>query len=213
MRLLSISRLLIAICILAAPAATNSATDEQPLTATPELNSQKYCPGDAELFSVSLSLRMKYENHTGQKLILDKLIGKAWYGVTVAHSKEDLAAGKYEYHPNIDWFFSEKDKLLKKPSADLPGSDFVILAPDQIFESEIATGVFVQYENARNVAGSIRSGVHVLQMELSAWNHPGEASEFERSWRQYGHLVTGVIKTGPLEIRVPPNPKVEKKCK
>jgi hypothetical protein len=36
---------------------------------------------------------------------------------------------------------------------------------------------------------------------------------FAESWRKLGELVTGVIKTEPLGIRIPPDPKVEKKCK
>jgi hypothetical protein len=87
------------------------------------------------------------------------------------------------------------------------------LQPGQTFEGEIDTAVVAQYENPKTFAGSIRSGVHVLQLELSAWNHPGEASEFAKSWRGVGQLVSGLIKTEPLEIRIPPNPKVEMDCK
>jgi hypothetical protein len=87
------------------------------------------------------------------------------------------------------------------------------LAPGEIFESEINTGVVAQYENPKNFAGSIRPGVHVLQLELSAWNHPGEASAFAELWRKFGELVTGVVKTEPLEIRIPSDPKVEETCK
>jgi hypothetical protein len=186
---------------------------DQSIKAIPELIGTRYCYGDAEVYSVWLKLRMKYVNRTHKTLILDKEIGKAWYGEKVARNLDELAAGKYEYNPNMDWFFSDKDKLPDKPNSDLPSSDFVVLAPGETFVSEINAAVVAQYENPKNFAGSIRSGVHILQLELSAWNHPGESAVFAESWRKFGELVTGMIKTEPLELRIPLDPKVEKKCK
>ena len=190
-----------------------SARDDQSLKAIPELVGTRYCYGDAEVYSVWLKLRLKYVNRTHKTLILDKEIGKAWYGEKVARNLDDLAAGNYEYNPNIDRFFSGKDRLPDKPNSNSPNSDFVVLAPGETFESEINTSVVAQYENPKNFAGSIRPGVHVLQLELSAWNHPGEASAFAELWRKFGELVTGVVKTEPLEIRIPSDPKVEERCK
>jgi hypothetical protein len=186
---------------------------DQPLKAIPELFGTRYCYGDAEIYSVWLRLRVKYVNQTNKILILDREIGKAWYGEKVARNLEELAAGKYEYNPNNDWFFSDKDKLPVRPSLDSPGADFVFLAPGETFQSELNTGVVAQYESPKNFVGSIGKGTHVLELELSAWNHPGEVSEFEKSWRKFGQLVSGTIKTEPLEIRIPSNPKVEKNCK
>jgi hypothetical protein len=205
-----ISSLLVALLTLYAPSETGSTTDELQLIAIPELISQKYCPGDADLFSVNFKLRVKYENHTDKALILDKQIGKNYDRVILGKSKEDLAAGNYEYDLILDKFGEDLSSI--KPSKKLLRSDFIILSPGQIFESEIGTSVTVQYENTHGVKGAIRSGIHFLQIEFSGWNHPGDASEFEKSWRKYGHLVTKIIDTEPIEIRVPPNPKVEEKC-
>lgn len=186
---------------------------DQPLRAVPELIRTKYCYGDGEVFSVWLKLRVKYINQTEKTVILDKEIGKAWYREKVARTLEDLSAGKYEYNPNKDWFFSDKDKLPGKPNAQSPSPDFIVLSPGQMFVSEINTSVVAQYENPKDFAGSIRPGAHVFQMELAAWSHPGEASEFARSWKKFGDLVTGVVKTEPLEISIPSKPKVERNCK
>ncbi|HEV3375482.1 MAG TPA: hypothetical protein VG051_07230 [Candidatus Acidoferrum sp.] len=194
-------------------ATATAGTDDRPLGAVTELISQRYCFGDAEVFSILLRLHVKYTNRTDKTLILDKEIGKAWYEVTVARNVKDLAAGKYEYNPNIDWFFTNKDQLPKKPSLATPGPDFAVLTPGQTFESEIDTSVVAQYDSGKDVAGAIRSGVHIFQMQLSAWNRPGLPSEFEKSWRQKGQIVTALIKTEPMEIRVPSNPKVENDCK
>jgi hypothetical protein len=186
--------------------------DDQPLTAIPELIGTRYCYGEAEVYAVWLKLRVKYVNQTDKTLILDRGIGKAFYREKVARSLEELGAGKYEYNPNIDWFLSNKDKLPDTANTDSPGPEFVILPPGNTYVGEINTDVVVQYENPRSFPGSIRPGVHVLQMELSAWNHPGEASTFAKSWRKFGELVKGVVKTEPLEIRIPEGPPIEKKC-
>ena len=187
--------------------------DDQSLKAIPELVGTRYCYGDAEVYSVWLKLRLKYVNRTHKTLILDREIGKAWYSEKIARNLDDLAAGKYEYNPNIDWVSLSKDKLPGKPNSISPNSDFVVLAPGATLDSEINAGVIAQYENPKNFAGSIRPGVHVMQLELSAWNHPGEPSAFAESWRKFGELVTGVVKTEPLEIRIPSDPKVEETCK
>jgi hypothetical protein len=183
------------------------------LEAVPEVVGMRYCyDGDAELFSVWLKLRVQYINRTTETLILDREIGKLYYQVKVAQNVEDLAARRYEYNPNIDWVFSDKDTLPEKPKTDSVGSDFVVLAPGQAFESEINPSVFAYYGNAKDVRGSIRAGRHVLQMDIAAWTRPGEASEYAKSWRKFGRLVTGVVKTNPVEIRVASNPSVEQKC-
>jgi hypothetical protein len=154
---------------------------------------------------------MKYENQTAEPVILDKEIGTAWYGVIVARNTEDLSNGNFEYHPIIDFFVPDNYQP-SKPSPDSPGSDFVVLQPRQTFESTIDIGVTAQYEKPTNVAGSIRPGVHVLQLEISPWDHPGTVSDFAKSWRGIGQLVSTVIKTQPLTIRIPRHPKVEVNC-
>ncbi len=204
--------LLSAVPMLRARGVAQSGKEDQYIEAIPELVGTRYCYGDSEVYSVLLKLRMKYVNRTQKTLILDKEIGKAWYGLKVARSLDELAAGKYEYNPNIDWFFTDKGKLPDKPKRDSPGADFAVLAPGETFASEIDAAVVAQYENPKNFAGSVRPGVHFLQLELTAWNHPGEATLFVKSWRKFGTLVTGAVKTEPLEIRIPSNPKVEEKC-
>jgi len=204
--------LLVITCVLGAIAANRPSDENQPLRASPEIIGVRYCSGDAETFSVWLRLRVKYLNRTAKTLILDKEIGKRWYSEKVARSQEDLESGKFEYNPNIDWVFSDKDKLPSKPPTDSPNSEFVVLMPGQIFESEIHTALVAQYENPKNFAGTLRPGIHQFQMELSAWNHPGDASGFAKSWQKFGQLVTGMIKTEPLEVQIPSNPKVEADC-
>jgi hypothetical protein len=199
--------------LLVSSEALSPAANDQPLKVLPTLLSERYCYGDAEVFSVWLKLRMQYINQSDRTLILDKQIGQAWYGVTVARTMEDLVAQKYEYNPNIDWIITDEDKRPPRPSPTPPSKDFVILAPGQSFESETDASVMAQYGNAKQIVGTVQPGSHIFQMELSAWSHPGNASEFKRRWSRVGQLVTEEIDTEPLEIRVPTNPKLEMDCK
>jgi hypothetical protein len=183
------------------------------IAATPEIISQEYCPGDQDLYSIALTLRVTFRNNSGKALILDKKIGQAWYGVTVARNKEDLAAGKYEYHPNIDWFFSGEDQIQEKPTSESPGPDFAILAPGQTFVTVIKTGVVALIDDTSHVVGGIHAGTHLFQMTLAAWNRPTKALGYESSWRRFGTVVTGTINTEPIELQVPRDPKVKDRCK
>jgi hypothetical protein len=206
------SRWLAAALVSAVFCSVCSTSEERPLRVTAVLLDQTYCEGDAELFRVDLKLRLRFENRTDQKLILDKEIGKLYYRIGVARDKEELAARNFESHPILDWFFSDKDPLPKEAFPDAPDQSFAILVPGDSFEVERTVGVFAQYATERNVAGAIRSGVHFLQVELSPWTRPGDPKEFGRDWRAFGRLVTETLETAPLEFLVPPNPKVGK-CK
>ena len=213
MRVLGENLLRLTVAMMLAIAVGHATANDQPLKATLEVIGTRYCYGDVEVFPIWLKLRVKYVNRTEKTVILDKEIGKAWYGVKVARNLESLAAGRYEYNPNLDWVFTDSDKLPAAPSFDSLGPDFAILTPGQMFVSEINTNVVAQYENSKHFAGAIRSGVHVFQMELNAWNHGGDGADFEKSWLKVGKLVRGVVSTEPLEIQVPADPKVEKNCK
>jgi hypothetical protein len=90
----------------------------------------------------------------------------------------------------------------EKLRADSLGGDFIVMSPGDMFQSETNASVVAQYENPKNFAGAIRPGSHVLQLDLSAWGHAEAASTFAKSWRKFGELLTGVIRTEPLEIRV-----------
>ena len=65
----------------------------------------------------------------------------------------------------------------------------------------------LQREGLKFHPGILLPGPHVLQVDLSAWVHPGEASKFAKSWRKIGELATGLIKSDPLEIPVPSHPR------
>jgi len=208
MRILTLVLLLSLLTFLGS--ANSRLVDGQPLRATVSIVGTRYCSaGDPDTFAVWLDLRIKYTNLTDVNLILDREIGKAWYGQKVARSLHDLADGLYESNPNIDWM--PQDHLPVKPSLGRPDADFVILSPGESFESQAQPSVIAEYEG-RKIPSVVTSGVHVFQMDLSAWDRPGNPSQFAKSWRKFGKLVTGTVVTQPLTITIPPNPAVEFNC-
>lgn len=94
--------------------------NQEPLRVATVLVGQSYCYGDVDLYRVDLKLRLRFENRTDQKLILDKEIGNFYYRVGVARTKAELAIGNFESHPIIDWFFSDKVPGPKKPIYSRP---------------------------------------------------------------------------------------------
>ena len=141
MRVLGENLLRLTVAMMLAIAVGHATANDQPLKATLEVIGTRYCYGDVEVFPIWLKLRVKYVNRTEKTVILDKEIGKAWYGVKVARNLESLAAGRYEYNPNLDWVFTDSDKLPAAPSFDSLGPDFAILTPGQMFVSEINTAL------------------------------------------------------------------------
>ena len=189
----------------------------RPLIAKPNVMAQGFCyadPSDSEIFFLWIKLRIDYKNTTNKTVIIDKKIGTFWYWETVAQNVNDLVATKYEYEPQIDWTIDAK-QVFGVPNPKSPGSDFLILRPGQMFESNIDLDVSVplQREGLKSHPGILLPGPHVLQVDLSAWVHPGEASKFAKSWRKIGELATGIIKSDPLEIPVPSHPAIETQCK
>jgi len=111
-----------------------SAGNEQMLKVVPRLTSQRYCYADAETFSVLLKLRVRYVNETDKELILDKKIGEAWYSVMISRTTDDLAAGKYEYNPNIDFFPTQNTKA---PKPDSPALHFAVIKPSSLLKNRV----------------------------------------------------------------------------
>jgi hypothetical protein len=183
----------------------------QPVRAVPEVIGQRYCPEDGEVFGVLFQLRITYTNQTRHTLILDKEIGKSWYQIGAARNLEDLKAAKYEYAPNIDWEITDEAHLPKTASPAEPGTDFVILAPGESYQSEINILVFAQYESPKKVSGTLSAGSHVLRIDLDSFVHLGAPARLEKSWKR-GRIVTGRVVTEPVTIQVPANPKVEAAC-
>jgi hypothetical protein len=131
-----------------------------------------------------------------------KHTGDQWYEVRVAKSLSDLASGKYEYNPNIDWF---SDSPRAPDDADVH-KKFSVLAPGESFENNSTVSIVVSLRLDHSVAGTVKPGEHVLQLQVSTWNYLEGPDKTRTRWERYGHLFSQAIVTEPLEFRVPANP-------
>ena len=139
----------------------------QPIQAVAHVEKRTLCPGDDETFAVNLKLRLRFTNHSNQKLIVFKHTGDEWYEVRVAESPSDLVSGKYEYNPNIDWF---SDSPRAPNDADIQ-TKFSVLAPGESFENHSTVSVVASFRVDHSVVGTVKPGEHVLQLQMSTWNY------------------------------------------
>jgi hypothetical protein len=183
------------------PASSESTDDSQPLKATIQVVSQKYCQKDKG-YTIIQNLRVHVANRTSEKIIVKR---SGVYEPYVARDLESLSKGVYEYHPNFDWTVEG----LQEPQAKAPGSQFAILAPGDSFETEAEFGFGVGMPGLSPAQGSLPPGNHVLQLMISTWDYHAKPEEMKKSWEAFGRLVYKPIKTEPLAIFLPQDPKLE----
>lgn len=188
-----------------------SPSDSPPVTATAAIINQKYCAMEDELFWVSLTLRVKFENRSNEVLILDKEVGKFADEQIVAANLESLALRDYESNPIFD-SFGYQDPPHLKPSLNLLRANYILLAPGKSFESNTTIEIPVWYVPTGDRTGTLNYGRHVLQLGFFNWRYDAKASQFAKAWRKFGQLVTEGIYTEPIDFQIPRNPQVEKTC-
>jgi len=196
---------------LCAPQLMGQTRANQPLQIGLDVVSQRYCEGRGSTYDsgsnglvtfaqtfMEISLRVTYVNASGKTLILDRGIGKRFFDYRIAGTLEDLNAGKYEGDAiDFDWTFKKADK---PPDPRAPDSDFVVLRPKERFLT--STDI--------SLLRPLPYGEHVLRLDLGAWTHLGDESDYERSWRRVGQLITGTLQSQPVQVTVSANPPTEK---
>ncbi len=174
-----------------------------------EILNAEYCVGDRDLDALRLSLRLTYTNRGNGPIILYKgsdLVSR----ITVARSIEDLAARRFEVNSSITWI----TRATKDCFAGAEPSDcFVVLPPNASCETEATTGFFVVRDDDREIAGAVRSGEHVLEVQIPTWDGSNEtARELRERWREYGSLWYQPVISDPLPVKVERSRKVNQ-CK
>lgn len=170
--------------------------NERPLRVKLTAVDQENCSGqsNSEASVVHLKLQLEITNVSERKLIVAKSIGAAWYGIIFAKDEQAVAAGTYESNLNIDWAVSESE--LRSPPIKVPPAEFTILAPGKSFQVKSNVNIPVN--------GSLKSGDHVLQLDLGTWPHVTPGEQFKKSWKKYGELVYEPVKSEPLPFHLPP---------
>ena len=205
MRMLSVLAVgAIALTPFASPFALPAPEQAQPLQVSAKLEEQTYCPGDNETFAVHLKLRLYFMNRGSETLIVSKDVGKEWYEVIAARTHADLARGRYEYAPNIDWFTN----LQHAPDGTLLRARFSILVPGESFGNTSSVSVVASFGAVRPVAGTLRPGKHILQLRISTWNYVDPPEETRKRWEPHGQLFSQTVTTEPVAFEIPAKPSL-----
>jgi hypothetical protein len=204
----------LAVTALATTSSVSPTDDPQPLKVTAEIIGQKYCPTNDTEYTIIFKLRMRFENQTNRKLIVDKSVGTGIFDIQIAADSKSFSDGEYEYSPikEREGFFVGPDGKEVKEQLDFPGPNFTILAPGESFQVENdfnADGIGPLYGfPARR--GALQPGNHVLGIWLSVWAYHANPEEVRKKWEPFGYLVYKGVLAGPIPFNLPAVQKIER---
>ena len=166
------------------------------LSLAAEIVGRRYCAGD-KLDILQLSVRLRYRNTGGQKLIVYR--GKnLFYQTKVRGGAGGAQAKPYEV---VVLNSRYNDAEAEAVSAPRPGGAFVTLPPGGEYETVIVVGVGVTPAGSERAANSISHGEHTLQVVASSWYESKKLGEELRGrWRGAGLLWLDPVATAPLKF-------------
>jgi len=158
---------------------------------------EQYCIGDAELDGLRLKVRMVYTNQSEEKIILYKG-STAISRLMISRNLADVAARRFEVNSSLTQVSSGGEQCYK---GRVPSSCFVSLQPNASYEADALVGLFVVRGDARDIAGAVKSGDHVVQVEVPTWNESDElAKELSIRWQRHGVLWVQPVISEPLQF-------------
>jgi hypothetical protein len=141
-----------------------------------------------------LSLRLTFRNSGSEPVIIDKR--SFWVRSLVSSSYKTAAAGKY-----IDW--SRGDMWGSMPLRPTDLSDFVILNPGELYDSEKETrSSFMVSDDPANPFHRLRPGSYFLQIDVATWAYMENAGPFRKAWREKGYLWSEGITSEPMPFTI-----------
>jgi hypothetical protein len=164
------------------------------LELTTEVINQAYCVGDADLDGVRLRLKLRYRNIGDTPIILHKS-STTVVRVVVRESPD----GEMESNAQLSVYstgpWKVSDSSLKK--------SFVILQPQDVYDTETIAGVFVVRDEEKKVQGAVSPGDHYLQLTIGTWDGPPEAeADLRQKWQSRGVLWTRAVISNPMKFSV-----------
>lgn len=178
---------------------------EQPVQLTMRTVSGEYCVGDSELDSLRLKVRLTYANKGRRRLILyegSRLISR----IMISRNFTDALAKRFEVNSSLTQLTASGSKCYK---GAVPNDCFVILPPGASHEAETVIGLFVVRGDAREIAGAVKSGDHVVQVEVITWHESDKlAKDLRARWRRYGTVWYEPITSAPVPFTVEKQRKV-----
>lgn len=170
---------------------------EPALSLTAEVVGRRYCAGE-RLDILQLSVRLRYRNTGGQKLIVYR--GKNLFYQTRVRG---VGTGGAQAKPYEVVVLNSRynDAEAEAVGGPRPGGAFVTLPPGGVYETVIVVGVGVARAGAERGANSISPGEHTLQVVASSWYESRKLGEELRGrWRASGLLWLDPLATPPLEF-------------
>lgn len=184
----------------------------QSVRLTAELGDQKYCAGDAAVFSVIMELRVRVENVSDSRVILSRALANPLQG-RVASTEEEARAGEFLYTFSGSKFFGESvdPEFDERPDPER----FVTLQPGEAYETRVESGVLVHRRGASEpLSGTIAAGTRgVLQVDVPLWPYQTMPEEEIRRlrlrWQKQGELATTLVKSNWIAFEVPESVTVD----
>ena len=179
----------------------------RPLQLTAEIIEQKYCSSNHKI-TLQLKLRVRYTNLGSERLIIYQG-HDLFYQIRV---RNDMANGTQPYEVlllNMHYFDEEFERI----DASSPGKVFEKLAPREVFERELVTGLGVTDDDSSGSSTTVRPGRHTVQVIVSTWYQtPQLAQKLREQWQRKGVLWTQPLYSIPISLVIE-KPAVAPPCR
>ena len=177
--LLSVAVILLSQIFLLSPLAAQT---PRPLQLTAEVIEQRYCSIKPDKITLQLKLRVRYSNLGAERLIIYQG-HDLFYQIKV---RSDAAGGAQPYEVlllNMHYFDEEFERI----DASSPGKVFEKLAPREVFERQLITGLGVTDHDKDRSSTAVKPGRHTVQVIVSTWYQtPQLAVKLREQWQRKG---------------------------
>ena len=168
----------------------------RPLQLTAEVIEQKYCSINHDKMTLQLKLRVRYTNLGSERLIIYQG-HDLFYQVKV---RNDAGSGTQPYEVlslNMHYFDEEFERI----DASSPGKVFEKLAPGEVFQRDLITGLGVTDEDKDRSSTTVRPGRHTIHVIVSTWYQtPQLAQKLREQWQRKGVLWTQPLTSTPVSL-------------
>jgi hypothetical protein len=196
-------RLVLLACVLAgvSQGCRSQVSAPPALTVHAEVLRQAYCPIDGEFFSVRLSLKLRFTNHSAENMILARRMEDPLI-IRGAKDAEAFARGEFEFDPAFDVYRpprSGKRRFGKAPD----DNKFVILGPGKSYDT-LAQDSFAA--SRQPAPGFLASGNHVIQVGIATWPlkyQQADPTVTQGQWARFGRLQSETLFSDLLPLVIP----------
>lgn len=160
---------------------------------------QKYCRAKAgETNSLQIELGLRYTNSGKTTLILYNGVHVVTRKV-VSRTPEDMSVKRFLVDASNLVLTSQQSAI--EPEA-APGKSFVVLRPNDSFETKTTVVVLLNRKNGQ-AEGGLASGDYFLQVTVCTWaESQAFAERLRRAWGQTGMLWSSNLTSDPIRFNI-----------